>query len=271
MKDQVAGAAAALSAEHQDRIARLLRADFRIGWCAVHFVFQRLEPRDNAMHAFETRSHPGAQADVCGLPENLHAQRKSLRGSHSNSPARRLGQKHATPLRPSNPSRASHADPPSPPISSWEPASIQFCRFILRPFPSAQELHKASDDAALQCRRSAAKQKMFLAERFKLPWRLRRNHVVMPMKIERSLSASATRPEDRQARRQAPLSNLPAQALAVQPNSLIRISSRFAQAIILPRWEFSWNGHKLREQGCHLAFACRRQARLRPPAPFRIV
>jgi len=38
------------------------------------------------MHAFERVHTLVLQTDVCGLAEYLHAQPKSLRGSHSKSP-----------------------------------------------------------------------------------------------------------------------------------------------------------------------------------------
>src|SRR5882762_8609211 len=69
------GTAAALSSEHQDRIARLLRAYSRTSAVLLNLAFQRLEPADDAIHAFERVLPLVLQADVRGLPEYLHAHR----------------------------------------------------------------------------------------------------------------------------------------------------------------------------------------------------
>src|SRR5712664_272404 len=212
------GTAAALSAEHQDRIARLLRSYSGTSGALFHFVLQRLETRDDAMHAFERVHTLVLQTDVCGLSEYLHTQRNRSAVRIPNHPARRLRQQHAQAVaaqqsftrQPRRPARASsffvgnqrHND-----------SAIQFCANF---FECANGIEHR-DDAAFHVAGAAAKQKMLLADGLKLLGGLRGNHIVMPVKIERSLSASVTRlkTDGRTVSLRFRISRRP--ALAVQP------------------------------------------------------
>src|SRR6202030_2370008 len=88
-------ATAALSSQHQNRMAGLIRPDVQIGGSPLHFLLQLLKPLHDAMHAFERILALVLQTNVRGFPEDPDAQRNRPAVRVPNDAAGRLSQEHA--------------------------------------------------------------------------------------------------------------------------------------------------------------------------------
>src|SRR6267142_5022242 len=148
------------------------------------------------MHAFECILTLVLQTNVRGLPEYLHAQRTRAAVRIPNYAARRLRQEHAHAVPAEltltrQPCRSALASSLFVGNHRQSNSAVQFCAC----FPQRKNRIQHRDDAAFHVAGAAAKQKMLLADRLKLLVGLRGNHIVMPVKIERSLSTSVARQE----------------------------------------------------------------------------
>src|SRR5258708_6217014 len=107
-------AAAALSSQHQNRMACLIRPDVEISGSPLHLLLQLLKPLNDAMHAFERILALMLQTNMCGFPQHPDAQRNRATVGVPNGATGRLCQERAdaaaaqSPLR-RQPSRAAFA------------------------------------------------------------------------------------------------------------------------------------------------------------------
>jgi len=67
-------AATTFPTEHEDGMARLLRADVPAGGLLLYFAFELLEFCDDGVHAFESVFAEMLQADVGGFAEDADAE-----------------------------------------------------------------------------------------------------------------------------------------------------------------------------------------------------
>jgi len=169
-----------------------------------------------------------------------------------------VGSANSMPIRrgPIVPAAASHAEPPSPPVSSLGTSVKRSCHSVRRHILSAREWHRAWRQFRPSVARAAAKQEMVFTERLELLPGLRGNDVIMSVKVENASSPSIGRNQTDGAVARSLFRITSLQALAFKAALTQPVFQKIgASAIILPRWVLRRYGDKLGQQRSHLVLA----------------
>ena len=249
--------ASALSAKHQYGVTRLLRTDIESRCSRFHFALQLLQLFNNGVHPFKCIFTLMLQTHVRRLAKHAHAQGKGATIRIPHHAARWFRQEH------------SDAAPSEQSLLCQPRCAIQSARFFIgdqRQSDAAFQFHpdffQRADciehcyDSALHVCGATPKQKMLFPLRLKLCRGLRRDHVVMPVKIECGFSTAVGRDQTLGRIRGIISRNARSQALTIKTHlPQVGLQKIHTNAIVFTWRIFRWDSDKVPQQRRHLVLA----------------
>src|SRR6266851_4561160 len=235
-------------------MARLLRSDVVAGETLLHFLLQLLKAVHDAVHAFERIFALMLQTNVRGFSEDLDAQRNGAAVRVPDAPACRLGQQHTNAVAAQfslcrQPRRAPFTTGFFIGYQRQRDSAIEFGGTFFQ----RKDREEHGHNSAFHVAGTAAKQEMLLPKWVKLLFELRRNNIVVPVKVQNPFSPSivANQTDGTVGSSLCLLARFESLAFeALSPQSILE---QIGAGAIIPPWRILRGyGHKLGQQRRHL-------------------